>query len=111
MSADVTGQTRYEKIMQAHSRAAGDLAGRFAAASSAARAAITTAPGRETAIRDVAAGAAAPALVSFALWLLEESRRRGLSRLRFLSRDGQILYELTKLLSSGMGSGPELDFV
>ena len=56
MPADVTGQMRYEKIMRDRSRGSGDLAGRFAAASRAARAAITAAPGRETAIRDVAAG-------------------------------------------------------
>jgi len=111
LSADVTAETRYEKIMQARSRGREDLAGRFAMASRAARAAVTAAPGREMAIRDVAAGVAAPALISFVLWLLEESRRRGLNRLRFLSRDGQILYELTKLLSSELGGGPDLDYI
>jgi hypothetical protein len=64
-----------------------------------ARAAVTASSERETAIRDVAAGVAAPALTGFALWLLDESRRRGLRRLRFLSRDGQILYELTRRLA------------
>jgi hypothetical protein len=111
LPADAPGQTRYEKIMQARSRGSEDLAERFVMASRAARTAVTAAPGHETAIRDVAAGAAAPALISFVLWLLEESRRRGLTRLRFLSRDGQILYELTKRLSSGLGGGPELDYV
>ena len=97
--------------MEAHSAGRGDLAGRFAGASRAARAAVTAAPGREAAIRDVAAGAAAPALTAFALWLLEESRRRGLGRLRFLSRDGQVLYELTRRLAAAMGAGPDLGYV
>ncbi len=95
--------------MQAGSIHPGDLAGRFASASRAARAAVTAAPGREAAIRDVAAGVAAPALAGFALWLLEESRRRGLGRLRFLSRDGQVLYELTRRLAAG--GGPDLEYV
>ncbi len=84
--------TRYEKIMAAHSAGPGDLAARFARASRHARAAVPAASGREAAIRDVAAGVAAPALIAFALWILAESRRRGLQRLRFLSRDGQVLY-------------------
>jgi hypothetical protein len=63
------------------------------------------------AIRDVAAGVAAPALVAFTLWLLEESERCGLRRLRFLSRDGQVLYELTCRLAAATGSGLDLEYV
>ena len=55
--------TRYEEIMAAGSVRPGDLAARFARASRVARAAIETASDHETAIRDVAAGVAAPALV------------------------------------------------
>ena len=98
MSPAVHGSTRYENMMEACSADPRDLPARFASASSMARAAVTATSERETAIRDVAAGVAAPALTGFALWLLEESRRRGLRRLRFLSRDGQILYELTRRL-------------
>jgi hypothetical protein len=89
--------------MAAHSSGPGDLAARFAAASRLARAAITPQSEREKTIRDVAAGVAAPALAAFALWVLEESRRRGLRRLRFLSRDGQVLYELTRRLAPAPG--------
>jgi hypothetical protein len=92
MPRDDNGSTRYEAIMQAATEWPEDLGKRLAAASRAARAAVTAAPGHETAIRDVAAGVAGPALTMFASWLLEESRRRGLKRLRFLSRDGQVLY-------------------
>ena len=63
----------------------------------------------EAAIRDVAAGVAAPALVGFVLWIQEQSRQRGLRRLRFLSRDGQVLYELTRRLAPG--TGLDLEYV
>ena len=103
--------TRYEKIMAAHSSGPGDLAARFARASRLARAAVTAVSERETAIRDVAAGVAAPALIAFALWIVEESRRRGLTRLRFLSRDGQVLYEMTRRLASAPGTELDLEYV
>jgi hypothetical protein len=105
------GATRYEKIMQAASARPGDLPGRFARASRAARTEVTVTSAHEATIRDVAAGVAAPALVAFAIWLLEESRRRGLRRLRFLSRDGQVLYELTRRLASATVAAPDLKYV
>jgi hypothetical protein len=111
MPAEAIGSTRYEEIMQAADAWPVDLGERFAGASRVARAAVTAAPGHEAAIRNVAAGAAGPALVAFALWLLEESERRGLRRLRFLSRDGQVLYEMACRLAAATGSGPDLEYV
>lgn len=99
MPPPVRGSTRYENMLEARSVGPGDLPARFAIASRMARAAVSASSERETAIRDVAAGVAGPALTGFALWLLGESHRRGLRRLRFLSRDGQILYELTRRLA------------
>jgi hypothetical protein len=109
MAAD--DSTRYEVIMEAASDWPADLGARLALASRAARTAVPAAPGRETAIRDVAAGVAAPALVMFASWLLAESRRRGLEQLRFLSRDGQVLHELARRLATASGGGPDLEYV
>ena len=106
-----SGSTRYEEIMSASSAGPGELAARFANASRVARAAVPAEAGRETAIRDVAAGVAAPALVAFVLWLLEEAERRGLRRLRFLSRDGQVLYELARRLATATGIGLDLEYV
>jgi hypothetical protein len=105
------GSTRYEAITQAAPDWPADLGKRLAAASRAARAAVAVASGREAAIVDVAAGVAAPALVMFASWVLAESRRRGLERLRFLSRDGQVLHELTRRLAAATGGGPDLEYV
>ncbi len=82
--------TRYETILGTHP---------YAAASRAARRAQRVYSVREAAIRDVAAGVAGPALVGYAHWLLREARSRRLQRLRFLSRDGQVLYELARRIA------------
>lgn len=105
------GPTRYEEIMLRHSHAPGDLAAAFAAASRAARAAQPIRSPHEAAIRDVAAGVAAPALVGFVLWVFERATERGLERLRFLSRDGQVLYELAQRLSPRLGVDIDLEYV
>jgi predicted HAD superfamily hydrolase len=103
--------TRYEQIMADYSERPGDLAARFAHASRAARTAVEATSEHETAIRDVAAGVAAPALVAFVIWIQEQSRQRGLRRLRFLSRDGQVSYELTRRLAPVLGTGLDLEYV
>ena len=111
MSPAVSEATRYEQIMAAHSVRPGDLAARFAHASRAARTAVGVTSEHETAIRDVAAGVAAPALIAFVIWIQEQSRQRGLRRLRFLSRDGQVIYELTRRLAPLIGTGLDLEYV
>jgi hypothetical protein len=111
MSAAAAEGTRYEQIMAAHSVRPGDLAARFAHASRVARGAVEVGSEREAVIRDVAAGVAAPALVGFVSWVQEQARQRGLRRLRFLSRDGQVLYELTRRLARVAGAGLDLEYV
>jgi hypothetical protein len=103
--------TRYEQIMAACSQRPGDPPAQFAAASHAAQAAVGVASEREAAIRDVAAGVAAPALVGFALWIQQQAHQRGLRRLRFLSRDGQVLYELMRRLPPMPGTSLDLEYV
>jgi len=102
--------TRYEQIMTSHSTRPADLPARFAEASRAARAATPVSSVREAAIRDVAAGVAGPALVGFVLWMLREARARRLQRLKFLSRDGQVLYELARR-TARWGPAPDLEYV
>jgi hypothetical protein len=97
--------------MAAHSVRSGVLAARFAQASRAARDAVEARSEREAAILDVAAGVAAPALVGFVIWIGEQSRQRGLRRLQYLSRDGQVLYELTRRLAPVVGAGLDLEYV
>lgn len=103
-------QSRYELIAKRHSARRGDLADQFAAASAAARESITVSSDREAAIRDIAAGVAAPTLVGCVLWTLRESQDRRLRRLRFLSRDGQIFYELARRLAPRLGTDIDLAY-
>jgi hypothetical protein len=107
----VTLPTRYETLMLARSGHTGDLPAAFAEASRRARAAIATTTERETAIRDVATGVAAPALTGFVLWVLTEARKRDLRRLRFLSRDGQVFYELARRIAPELGISIGLEYV
>ncbi|MFF7941592.1 hypothetical protein ACFZC5_17915 [Nocardia gamkensis] len=103
--------TRYEQIMREHSRRTGDAAAMFYDASQAARSLVQVSSEHERVIRDVAAGVAAPALVGAVVWMLREAQRRGLARLRFLSRDGQILYELSRRITPNLGDEIDLEYV
>jgi hypothetical protein len=80
MSSAAGEATRYEQIMAAHLVHPGDLAARFARGSRAARTAIEVTSEHEMAIRDVAAGVAAPALVSSVIWKAEQAQRRRLRK-------------------------------
>lgn len=96
------GTTRYEHIL-ARFRATGELAGRFGDASQAARSAVRAVAEHDVSVRDVAAGVAAPALAGCAVWLLREAQVRGVRRLRFLSRDGQVLCEMARRIAPRLG--------
>jgi hypothetical protein len=109
-----TGQvqpSRYEVIMGRHSDRSGDIAARLRGASQHARALTRVSSARELAIRDVTAGVAVPALICFVSWIFAEAHRRGVQRLRFLSRDGQVLYELASRLAGQLGPGLDLEYV
>jgi hypothetical protein len=103
--------TRYEKIALSRSQYPGDLAARFAAAGREARLRTPAGSAHQEAVRDVAAGVAAPALIGCVLWMLREARARNLRRLRFLSRDGQVLFEIARRLATKLGSGIDLEYV
>ncbi|MET9382839.1 hypothetical protein ABZY09_17655 [Streptomyces sp. NPDC002928] len=89
----------------------GGLAAAMGRASRAAREAVQAADEHEAAIRDVAAGVAAPVLTGYVLWLLQEARERGLDRLCFLSRDAQVLHEIARTLAPRLGTDMELRYV
>lgn len=66
---------------------------------------------QEIAIRDVAAGVASPALVSYVLWILARTTDFGIERLCFLSRDAQVFYEIAQRLAPRLGIDIELRYV
>ena len=103
--------SRYESIAISHSERPGDLAAQFAAAGRTARLEVEARSEHQAAIRDVAAGVAAPALVGCVLWMLREAQARKLRRLRFLSRDGQIMFELARRLAPKLQMDIDLEYV
>jgi predicted HAD superfamily hydrolase len=62
-------------------------------------------------VADTAADVAAPILTGFVLWVLLEANRRGLKRLYFLARDGQILQRIALRLATWLGWGLELRYL
>ena len=123
---DAGNLNRFERLMETHQFATGGLASAFAGASRLARlgvdlpeaphvnaglAAADLHP-RLRAIRDVAAGVAAPSLTAFVLWVLRRAERLGLRRLYFLARDGEVMLEIARRLAPQLGlDGIELHYL
>lgn len=89
---------RYETIMQVYADRGSQLAAHFVHASIHARQTVDVRTRRERDIRDVAAAVAAPALITYVLWLWQKAERERRTRIYFLSRDGQVLLEIARLL-------------
>lgn len=103
--------SKYEKIMLGQAQGADDVSRAFAQASHAARAKQVVASSHEQAIADVAAGVAGPALIGYVQWILRRARDLGLERLRFLSRDGQVLHLLAERIIERTGQKIDLEYV
>lgn len=96
----------YEKILEAYYGQTGGLASIMAGTSRAARIHYDSGD----AIATVAAGVASPILMSYVLWLLRKSRAKGLQRLYFISRDGEILFDIAKNLVRRLGWSLDLRY-
>lgn len=55
-------------------------------------------------------GVVAPFLISYVNWVLGEAKKKAISRLYFVARDGQILYRLSQVLATDSDS-PELRYL
>ena len=108
---DHANLNRYEELLEQHSYASEGLSSAFAGASRMARLAVSVAGPREEALRNVAAGVAAPALVGFVLWLLRRADKLGLERLYFISRDGQVLLQIARQLVKATGLRCDLRYL
>jgi hypothetical protein len=102
---------RYEDLLRSCDGSASDFASAMAEASAASRKHVAALSEHEAAIRDVAAGVAAPAFVGFVLWVLKQAENLGLQRLCFLSRDAQVFNEIAQRLAPRLGVAPELRYV
>jgi hypothetical protein len=76
---------------------------RLAAAAAIVRQEVQARSARDGAIRDVSAGVAGPFLTAYVLWLLFDAQARGIERLYFLSRDGEVLLGLADILAPRLG--------
>lgn len=98
---------RYERTL-ADAATPGDLADRMAGASRSTR--VSTEAAHDP-IRSVAVGVMGPLLAGFSLWLLRTAQRLELDTLHFLSRDGQVLLEVTEPIARRLGCDVELRYL
>jgi FMN phosphatase YigB (HAD superfamily) len=90
--------SRYERLLDEHRWATSGAASVFAGTARLTRLSKETRTAGDAALWDVAAGVVAPTLVSFVLWVIDNARRRGRRRICFLSRDGQVLAKIARIL-------------
>jgi FMN phosphatase YigB (HAD superfamily) len=102
---------RYELSLESHSLTTGGLSSAIAGASRLARLNVLTCSSREESIRDFAASVVAPTLIGYTIWLLNSAQKLGLTRLYFLSRDGEILLKIAKILSVKLNLHCELHYL
>ena len=91
---------RYERRLDGHLLVTDGLAGRLAGASRGARLAMPAAGPHDEALRDVAAGVAAPLLIGFLTWAVRRAVSLGVRRMCFVARDGQVLADLCRRISA-----------
>ena len=108
---DAANPNRYEKILGDFCQKTSGLSGRFAGSSRLTRLSVNADSEHKQCIRDVAAGVAAPMLVSFVVWILRKAEVLGLERLYFLSRDGQVLLEIAKQIKPKLKINIELRYL
>jgi FMN phosphatase YigB (HAD superfamily) len=82
-----------------------------AGAARAARLAGSESDARLRTVYETGANVAAPLLTGYVLWVLTEAHRRGLPRLYFLSRDGQVLQAIAARLNAWLGWNIDLRYL
>ncbi|MBJ7357706.1 hypothetical protein [Nocardioides sp.] len=87
--------TRYERLLEAHTVDTGGVTSWLAGASRLARLEAEEA-GVPAPVARVSAGAFAPMLVGYALWVAGQARLRGVKRLYFVARDGAVMLDAAR---------------
>ena len=59
---------------------------------------------------ELASSVVAPLLTGFVLWTLQDAQARGLERLYFVARDGQVLHKIAQALQTGVDA-PEVRYL
>jgi predicted HAD superfamily hydrolase len=102
---------RYESRLESQAFATEGLSSLLAGAARLARLQETPADETEAVLREVAAGVAAPLLVGYVLWVLRQAQTRKLRQLFFVSREGQVLLQLARILAPKVGVGVSLRYL
>jgi FMN phosphatase YigB (HAD superfamily) len=102
---------RYEQLLESYSYATEGLSSIMAGASRLVRLQVPVSSSHEEALRNVAAGVVAPILVGYVIWILQQAQMKGLKRLYFVSRDGQILLEIARRLVEKLDIDCELRYI
>lgn len=98
--------TRYEDNLEEHAAETSGLTSWLAGASRLARLEMAG-RGASSAIAGVAAGVTAPLLLGFALWIAAQARQRGLKRLYFVARDGEVMLQVARPVLAALA--PEVE--
>jgi hypothetical protein len=104
---------RYESVLSEAAWASSGLTASMAGASRMARLSCQAAglTDDQRALTEVAAGVASPILVGYVLWILQRAQGRGIDRLYFLSRDGEVLLEIARALIGRLGISMETRYL
>jgi FMN phosphatase YigB (HAD superfamily) len=102
--------TRYESLLEKHATASGGLTSWLAGSSRLARLEAAE-RGVGTPVGAVAAGVLGPVLVGFALWVLGQARARGVRRLYFVARDGEVMLAAAREVLSELAPDVELRYL
>ena len=102
---------RFERILESYSQTTDGLSSLMAGASRYARLRTAVSSASESALRDVAAGVMSPTLVGYVLWILQRAQKKHLTKLYFVSRDGQILKTIAEAVTAKLGLNIECKYL
>jgi len=94
---------RYEEVLESHTYGTGGLSSVMAGAARLARLSVDAQSPHAQILRDVAASVGGPAIVSFVLSVLLQSRDLGIRRLYFQARHGHLLRRVARSLIDTLG--------
>ena len=95
--------TRLESAFEQHTAATGGLSSLLAGASRWMRLTLDDATASQRVLNQVVADAAGPALYAFVLWVVRTAHSRGIRRIWFMARDGQVLIPMARSIAARLG--------
>ena len=102
--------TRYEELLEKHSLETSSFSSWLAGASRLARLEATE-RGVAAPVAEVASGALAPFLVGYALWTAAQARLRGIKRLYYVARDGEVMFKVAQHVIGSLAPEIELRYL